>query len=92
MNASEVLHRFGDLRFPLELELGSLEMTIREVFELKEGAVFRTSHPAGMPFTLSTGGVQLAEADLVVVEDRVSIRVSKLLQSTKTATSEDGNN
>jgi flagellar motor switch protein FliN/FliY len=92
MNASDVLQRFGDLQFPLELELGTLAMTIRDVFELKEGAVFRTGHTAGMPFTLSTGGILLAEAELVVVDDKVSIRVSKLLQSTKTATSEDGTN
>ena len=90
MGSSEVLHRFGDLPFPVELELGSLEMTVREVFELSEGSVVRTGHPAGVPFTLSTGGIRLAEAELVIVDDSVSIRVTKLLQDTSTVTKEDG--
>jgi len=92
MNTSEVLQRFGDLPFTLELELGSLAITIGEIFELKEGAVFRTGHPAGLPFTLSTGGVQLAEAELVVVDDSVSIRVSKLSHNTRATTGDDGTN
>jgi len=90
MNASEVLQRFGELPFAVELELGSLEMTVRDIFELQEGSIFRTGHPAGVPFALSTGGVQLAEAELVVVDESVSIRVSKLSQNTKATTGRDG--
>ena len=92
MNASEVLRRYGDLPFTLELELGSLAMTIGEIFDLKEGAVFRTGQPAGRPFTLSTGGVPLGEAELVVVDGSVSIRVSKLSQIMSGAASENGTN
>ncbi len=92
MNASEILQRFGDLPFTLELELGSLAITIGEIFELTEGAVFRTGHPAGKPFTLSAGGVQLAEAELVVLNDSVSLRVSKLSQNNDAAASENGTN
>jgi len=90
MNASEVLQRFGDLPFTLELELGTLQMSIREIFDLREGTLLRTDHPAGAPFTLLAGGVALAEAEVVIVEDSVSIRINKLSQSAKAATGEDG--
>jgi len=90
MNASEVLQRFGDLPFTLELELGTLQMSIREIFDLKEGKVLRTDHPAGAPFTLLAGGVTVGEAEVVIVEDSVSIRINKLSQGAKTATGEDG--
>ena len=90
MNASEVLQRFGDLPFVLELELGTLAMSIGEIFDLREGKVLRTDHPAGTPFTLLAGGVALAEAEVVIVEDSVSIRINKLSQGAKAATREDG--
>ena len=90
MNASETLQRFGDLPFTLELELGTLALSIREIFDLREGKVLRTDHPAGAPFTLLAGGVTLAEAEIVIIEDSVSIRINKLSQGAKAATREDG--
>jgi flagellar motor switch protein FliN/FliY len=90
MTASDILQQFGDLPFVLELELGTLAMSIREIFDLREGKVLRTDHPAGAPFTLLADGVTLAEAEVVIVEDSVSIRINKLSQSTKVATRADG--
>ena len=90
MTASEVLQRFGDLPFVLELELGTLAISIREIFDLREGKVLRTDHPAGAPFRLLAGGVTLAEAEVVIVADSVSIRINKISQSAKAATGEDG--
>lgn len=92
MNASEVLQRFGDLPFTLELELGTLEMPIRDIFDLREGKVLRTDHPAGEPFALLAGGITLADAEVVIVETSVSIRIHKMSQSDKAASGEDGTN
>ena len=80
MNASDVLQRFGELPFDVELELGTLALSIREIFEMREGTVLQTEHPAGTPFPLFAGGVQLAEAEVVVINDSVSVRVQKMLQ------------
>ncbi len=85
MNASEALHRFEDLPFPAEVELGSLVMTIGEIFELREGSVLRTDHVAGAPVSLHVGGVQLAAADIIVMEDSLSVRITKLSENTKTS-------
>lgn len=92
MNSADVLERFEDLPFDLELELGSLELTIGEIFGLQEGAVVRTDHPAGAPFTLRAGGVEFATAELVVVADSVSIRINKLTEKPKTFASGNGSN
>jgi flagellar motor switch protein FliN len=83
MNASEVLKRFEDLPFAAEVELGSLVMTIGEIFELREGSVLRTDHVAGAPVSLHVGGVQLAAADIIVMEDSLSVRITKLSENTK---------
>jgi flagellar motor switch protein FliN/FliY len=83
MNASEALQRFEDLPFPAEVELGSLVMTIGEIFELREGSVLRTDHLAGAPVALHVGGVHLAAADIIVMEDLLSVRITKLNENTK---------
>ena len=80
MNASDVLQRFGDLPFVLELELGTLSMTIGEIFQLQEGSVVRTNHPAGACFPLYASNVKLAEAEVIVIDDTVSVRIQKMLQ------------
>jgi flagellar motor switch protein FliN len=84
MNSSSVLQRFGELPFVVELELGTLSMTIGEIFELQEGTVLRTDHPAGVPFPFFAGGVKLAEAEVIVIDETVSVRVQKMLQKSST--------
>jgi flagellar motor switch/type III secretory pathway protein FliN len=79
MNASDVLQRFGELPFVLELELGTLSMAIGEIFQLQEGSVLRTDHPAGAPSPLFASNVKLAEAEVIVIDDTVSVRVQKML-------------
>jgi flagellar motor switch/type III secretory pathway protein FliN len=79
MNASDVIQRFGDLPFVVELELGTLSMTIGEVFQWQAGSVLRTEHPAGAPFPLFAGNVKVAEAEVIVIDDTVSVRVQKML-------------
>jgi flagellar motor switch/type III secretory pathway protein FliN len=80
MNASDVLQRFGELPFVVELELGTLSMTIGDIFRLQEGSVLRTDHPAGAPFPLFAGNVKLADAEVIVIDDTISVRVQKMLQ------------
>jgi flagellar motor switch protein FliN/FliY len=80
MNATDVLQRFGELPFVVELELGTLSMTIGDIFQLQEGSVLRTDHPAGAPFPLFASNVKLAEAEVIVIDDTVSVRVQKMLQ------------
>ena len=84
MSSSDVLQRFGELPFVLELELGTLAMSIGEIFQLQEGSVLRTEHPAGTPFPLFAGNVKLAEAEVIVIDDTVSVRVQKMLQKSVT--------
>lgn len=90
MNANETLQRFQDLPFQAEVELGSLVMSIGEIFELSQGAVLRTDHPAGEPVALHVGGVELAEADVMVMNDALSVRIVRLLENGEASTGGDG--
>ena len=80
MKSSDVLQRFGEVPFVVELELGTLSLSIGEIFQLQPGSVLRTDHPAGAPFPLFAGNVRLAEAEVIVIDDTVSIRVHTMLQ------------
>jgi len=72
------------LPFVVELELGTLSMSIGEIFQLQEGSVLRTNHPAGARFPLFASNVQLAEAEVIVIDDTVSVRIQKMLQKSGT--------
>ena len=84
MSSADLLHRFGELPFVVVLELGTLSMCIGEIFELQEGAVLRTDHPAGAPFPLFASSVKLAEAEVIVIDETVSVRVQKMLHKSST--------
>jgi len=90
MNATETLQRFEDLPFPAEVELGSLVMSIGEIFDLRQGAVLRTDHPAGAPVSVHIGGVELAAAEVVVMDDSLSVRIVRILENTKASSGGDG--
>jgi len=92
MDASEVLQRFAELPFPIEAEIGTLTLTIGEIFDLSEGMVLKTDHPAGAPFTLSAGGAEIASVDVVVIGDSLSVRVKSLLQRNKSGAGTNGTN
>lgn len=83
MQTPDVLQRFGELPFQVEVDLGMLTMTLGEVFGIKAGTVLRTDHPAGAPLTIRVGDVRLAEADPIVIEDAVSMRIKRLLPGSK---------
>jgi flagellar motor switch protein FliN/FliY len=79
MDNSEVLQRFAELPFPIEVEVGNLSLTVREILELREGMILTTDHPSGAPFTLRAGGAELASVEVVVVRDSLSVRVQNMM-------------
>ena len=79
MEAADVLNRFEDLSFPLEVEFGSLELSIRDILELKAGSVLRTSHSARAPLTLRAGETPIASVETQVSGEALSVRVQSIL-------------
>jgi flagellar motor switch/type III secretory pathway protein FliN len=92
MDNSDVLQRFGELSFPIEVELGSLKLSIGEIFDLREGVILTTDHPDGAPFTLRAGGAELASVEVLVVRNSLSVRVRNMLQKSTTGAGANGTN
>ena len=80
MTPAEVLDRFGDLTFPLEIDFGGLEISVRDVLNLNIGSVLRTSHSARAPLTLRAGEAPIAAAEAQASGEMLSARVQYLLE------------
>ena len=87
-----MLQRFAELPFPIEVELGTLTLAIGEILGLSEGAILKTGHPDGAPFTLRAGGAELASVEVVVVRDSLSVRVRNMLQKASPGVGANGTN
>jgi len=79
VDSSEVLNRFEDLIFPMEVEFGSLDISIRDILELKTGAVLRTLQSARAPLTLRAGETPIAVVETQVSGQAMSVRVLNIL-------------
>ena len=79
-----------DVPVTLTVELGSCELPMREVLQLAVGSVVQLNKPAGTPVELRANHKLVARGEVVVIEDRLGIRITELAngvaQSAATAT------
>jgi len=68
-----------DVKMPVEVRLGSVEASVRELLQLGPGSVLKLDKPVGEPVDLHLGGVPFARARIVVVGDRLGVRVEQIL-------------
>ena len=79
MNATDVLDRFASLPFRIEAEFGNVELSVRELMNLKVGVILETNHTAATPLTLRAGGAAFANADIVLTGAGVTARIKDVL-------------
>ena len=71
-----------DVPVKLTVELGSCQMTMREVLELAVGSVVQLDKVADEPVQLSVNRKLVARGEVVVVENQFGIKIIELLGST----------
>ena len=76
--APEYAH-LADVPLRLEAMLGRLTMNMRAVASLEKGSVLTLSRSAGDNVDLCVAGVDLASGEIVVIEDRIGVRITDLL-------------
>lgn len=78
-------HNLADVSFlqdiPIELtvELGRAKLTVRELAALGRDDVIELDRSASQPLDILVGGRVFARGELVVVDDRVALRVTELV-------------
>jgi len=70
-----------DVPVSLTVELGSCQMPMREVLQLSPGSVVQLDKTAGAPVELRVNHKLVARGEVVVVEERLGIRITELTGS-----------
>jgi len=69
----------GDVSCRVDVVLGTCAVKVRECLALARGSVVPLAQPAGADLELRAEGIALALGEVVVVDDRTSLRVSRIL-------------
>jgi flagellar motor switch protein FliN/FliY len=68
-----------DVMVTLSLEVGRLQMTVRELLQLAPGAIVELNRLATEPLDVLVNGVRIARGELVVVEEKFGIRLTDVV-------------
>jgi flagellar motor switch protein FliN/FliY len=79
-NAFSDLARLGEIQVKAAVELGTAELLVRELAALVPGSVIKLNRLVGESADLTVNGRLFAHGDIVVVEDNLGLRVTKLVE------------
>ncbi|MFA5536016.1 MAG: FliM/FliN family flagellar motor switch protein [Bacillota bacterium] len=73
------IEHLGEIELTIDAELGSTQMTVREVLDLDTGMVVALDCLAGEPVNINLNGVPFAKGEVVVINDNFGTRINELL-------------
>ena len=76
MTPLEEIATLADVPVDIEVELDRRVMRVREVLDLGEGSVIRTSRSAGENIDIYIGGVLCGSGEIVVIENVLGVRIT----------------
>ncbi|WP_373094848.1 flagellar motor switch protein FliN [Zhongshania sp.] len=68
-----------DIPVRITLEVGGADMPIRELLQLHQGAIVELDRQAGEPLDVLVNGTLVARGEVVVVEDKLGIRLTEVV-------------
>ena len=68
-----------DTLMPVHVQLAQTDLCVRELLQLSVGSVLKLDKRVGEPVDVFLRGVRFATGQLVVIEDRLGVRLSKIL-------------
>jgi flagellar motor switch protein FliN/FliY len=76
MTPQEEIASLAEIPVEVEVELDRKTMTAREILELEEGSVIKTSRSAGENIDLYIGGARFGSGEIVVIENSLGVRIT----------------
>lgn len=70
-----------DALIPVTVQIGEVEMPIRDLLKLGQGSVLKLAKRIGQPVDLFIRGIRFATGDIVVIGDQLGVRVRDILSS-----------
>lgn len=86
MDAAGDVKFLGDIPVDVVIELGRRRMVLKELAGMNKDDVLELDQPMDRPLDLVVGGKVLARGELVMVGERVALRVTEIVGQTR----EDG--
>ena len=68
-----------DVNVTLSVQVGSTNIAIRDLLQMSQGSVLELDQPAGMPMDVLVNGTPIAHGEVVMVNDRVGIRLTDVI-------------
>lgn len=68
----------GHVPVTLVAQLGSVSMTVEQLFKMRQGDVLAMAEALDAPVTLLLNGKPVARGELLAVDDQLGIRVTEL--------------
>jgi flagellar motor switch protein FliN/FliY len=68
-----------DIPVRITLEVGGADMPIRDLLQLHQGAIVELDRQAGEPLDVLVNGTLVARGEVVVVEDKLGIRLTEVV-------------
>jgi len=69
---------FLDLEVPMKVQIGEIGISLERISSLKEGDTIEFEKAAGEPLDVMVGTVRLFTGEIVVIEDRLAIRITDI--------------
>ena len=80
-NGAPTLDMLMDVNLQLSVELGSTQMTVRQILDLQKGAVVELNRIAGDAVDIYVNDRLLAKGEVVVVDDKFGVRITELIST-----------
>jgi flagellar motor switch protein FliN/FliY len=77
-NSSDPFALFRDVMCPVEVVLGTGSLSLRRCLGLERGSVVRLQQSAGEDLVVSVRGVSIAQAEVVIIDETIAVRVTHL--------------
>ena len=70
--------RFSDVPLKIAIELGRINMSVRDILNLREGSIIETRKLSGQPMEVMVNDRLFGRGEVVVVGDNLAIRLNDL--------------
>lgn len=74
---SPEFHSFRDVPVVIEVRMGQRTASVQELASIGNGSIVLLDKPAGETLDLYVGNIRLASVEVVVVDDRLSVRITE---------------
>lgn len=74
------IEEWENVSIRITAELGRTKRPLRDVLNIKEGTILELDKSAYEPFDILANGKMIAKGQIVVLEDKLGIRITKLIE------------